>query len=39
MGLDEMTDPDSSEPLSKKRLWRRYGAQALGILDDIREKS
>jgi glycerol-3-phosphate dehydrogenase len=36
MGLDEMTDPESSEPLSK-RLWRRYGAQALGILDDIRE--
>lgn len=37
MGLDAMTDSGSSEPLSK-RLWRRYGAQALGILDDIREE-
>jgi glycerol-3-phosphate dehydrogenase len=36
MGLDAMTHSDSSEPLSK-RLWRRYGSQALGILDDIRE--
>ena len=36
MNLDEMTHSESSEPLSK-RLWRRYGSQALGILDDIRE--
>ena len=36
MNIDEMTDSESSEPLSK-RLWRRYGSQALGILDDIRE--
>ncbi|GAC1345816.1 MAG: glycerol-3-phosphate dehydrogenase/oxidase [Myxococcales bacterium] len=35
MGLDGMTSPRSSEKLST-RLWRRYGAQALGLLDNIR---
>jgi alpha-glycerophosphate oxidase/glycerol-3-phosphate dehydrogenase len=36
MELDSMTDPSSSEPLSK-RLWRRYGVNALEILEAIRE--
>ena len=36
MDLDDMTDPSSSEPLTK-RLWRRYGANALEILEGIRE--
>lgn len=36
MHLDAMTHPDSSEPLST-RLWRRYGAKALRILEDIRQ--
>ena len=36
MELDAMTDPSSSELLSK-RLWRRYGAHALEILEGIRE--
>ncbi len=36
MELDAMTDPSSSEPLTK-RLWRRYGANALEILEGIRE--
>jgi glycerol-3-phosphate dehydrogenase len=36
MKLDAMTSPKSSEPLTT-RLWRRYGAQALGLLEDIRE--
>jgi glycerol-3-phosphate dehydrogenase len=36
MNLDAMTSPKSSEPLTT-RLWRRYGAQALGLLEDIRE--
>lgn len=36
MHLDDMTHPDSSEPLSS-RLWRRYGAKALRILEDIRQ--
>jgi glycerol-3-phosphate dehydrogenase len=35
MGLDAMTSPTSSEPLTT-RLWRRYGADALGLLEDIR---
>jgi glycerol-3-phosphate dehydrogenase len=35
MGLDELTSPQSSEKLST-RLWRRYGAEALGMLDAIR---
>lgn len=36
MGLDERTSPESSEPLSS-RLWRRYGAHALSLLELIRE--
>ncbi len=36
MGLDTYTAPESSEPLSQ-RLWRRYGAQAIGLLENIRE--
>jgi glycerol-3-phosphate dehydrogenase len=35
MGLDELTSPQSSEKLST-RLWRRYGAEALGLLETIR---
>ena len=35
LGLDEMTAPHASEPLSQ-RLWRRYGARAIGMLEDIR---
>jgi glycerol-3-phosphate dehydrogenase len=35
LGLDEMTSPRSSEPLTT-RLWRRYGTEALGLLEDIR---
>jgi glycerol-3-phosphate dehydrogenase len=35
MELDEMTAPSSSEKLST-RLWRRYGAEAIGLLDEIR---
>lgn len=31
-----MTGAGASEPLST-RLWRRYGAQALGMFEDIRE--
>ncbi len=38
MNLDDMTAPESSEPLSR-RLWRRYGAQAIGLLENIREDS
>jgi glycerol-3-phosphate dehydrogenase len=33
--LDEMTPKSSSEPLTK-RLWRRYGEQALQLLEEIR---
>ena len=36
MELDAMTDPTSTEPLTT-RLWRRYGANALEILESIRE--
>lgn len=36
MGLDKYTSPNASEKLSK-RLWRRYGAQAIGLLENIRE--
>lgn len=36
LGLDDLTPPASSEPLTK-RLWRRYGAQALDMLEQIRE--
>jgi glycerol-3-phosphate dehydrogenase len=35
MGLDEMTAPHASEKLST-RLWRRYGSEALGLLEAIR---
>ncbi len=38
MDLDGMTSPQSSEPLST-RLWRRYGAEALGMLEAIRRRS
>jgi glycerol-3-phosphate dehydrogenase len=36
MRLDAMTAKESSEQLST-RLWRRYGASALALLDDIRQ--
>jgi glycerol-3-phosphate dehydrogenase len=36
MNLDALTSKESSEPLSI-RLWRRYGEQALGLLEQIRE--
>ena len=36
MRLDSYTAPESGEPLSS-RLWRRYGAQAIGLLENIRE--
>lgn len=36
LGLDGMTSPRSSEPLTV-RLWRRYGVEALPMLDAIRE--
>jgi len=36
MKLDAMTSPTSSEPLIQ-RLWRRYGANALELLEAIRE--
>lgn len=35
LDLDALTPPRASETLST-RLWRRYGAQALGLLEDIR---
>lgn len=35
MDLDAMTSEDSSEPLSS-RLWRRYGAAAFVMLEEIR---
>ncbi len=35
MNLDALTDPSSSEPLTP-RFWRRYGAQAIGLLENIR---
>lgn len=35
MNLDAMTSPQSHERLST-RLWRRYGAQAIGLLENIR---
>jgi glycerol-3-phosphate dehydrogenase len=35
MDLDGMTSPRSSEKLTT-RLWRRYGAQAFELLEDIR---
>ena len=36
MGLDALTAPESSEPLSV-RLWRRYASSALVLLEDIRQ--
>ncbi len=36
MRLDDLTAPESSEPLST-RLWRRYAASALRLLEDIRQ--
>jgi glycerol-3-phosphate dehydrogenase len=36
MGLDALTAKESIEPLST-RLWRRYAAAALSLLDDIRQ--
>ncbi len=36
MGLDKLTHPSSSEPLSQ-RFWRRYGESAFGLLERIRE--
>ena len=35
MDLDALTTPHASEKLSS-RLWRRYGAEALGLLEAIR---
>lgn len=35
MNLDAMTSPKSSEPLTT-RLWRRYGREALSLLESIR---
>ncbi|PCJ46470.1 MAG: FAD-dependent oxidoreductase [Moraxellaceae bacterium] len=35
MDLDNLTNPSSSEPLTQ-RLWRRYGAYAIGLLENIR---
>jgi glycerol-3-phosphate dehydrogenase len=35
MGLDALTTPRASEKLST-RLWRRYGGEALGLLEAIR---
>lgn len=35
MGLDALTVPGASEPLST-RLWRRYGLDALHMLEEIR---
>lgn len=36
MDLDSYTVEGSSEPLTQ-RLWRRYGGNALGLLEDIRQ--
>lgn len=36
LGLDEMTPPTSSEPLTQ-RFWRRYGRNAISMLEAIRE--
>ena len=38
MDLDGMTAPASSEPLTQ-RLWRRYGANAIEMLETIRKDS
>ncbi|GAA6183520.1 glycerol-3-phosphate dehydrogenase/oxidase [Aliiglaciecola sp. NS0011-25] len=36
MGFDELTPASSSEPLSQ-RFWRRYGRNAINMLESIRE--
>lgn len=36
MDLDAYTHPNSTEPLTN-RFWRRYGANAIGMLERIRE--
>lgn len=36
MDVDSYTEENASEPISQ-RLWRRYGAQAIGLLENIRE--
>ena len=36
MGLDDLTPQSSSEPLSQ-RFWRRYGRNAISMLESIRE--
>ena len=36
MGLDDLTPESSSEPLSQ-RFWRRYGRNAISMLESIRE--
>ncbi len=35
MGLDDLTSPAASEKLTP-RLWRRYGGEAIALLEDIR---
>lgn len=35
LGLDALTAPTASEPLSR-RLWRRYGSRAFAMLESIR---
>jgi alpha-glycerophosphate oxidase/glycerol-3-phosphate dehydrogenase len=37
MNLDALTDASSSEPLSQ-RFWRRYGANAVSLLESIRNE-
>lgn len=36
IGLDKLTPESSTEPLST-RYWRRYGAEAMGLLDKIEQ--
>ena len=36
MNIDELTSPGASEAIST-RLWRRYGAQAISLLENIQE--
>lgn len=36
MGLDDLTPASSSEPLTE-RFWRRYGRNAINMLESIRE--
>ena len=36
MNIDELTSSGASEAIST-RLWRRYGAQAIGLLENIQE--